>query len=127
MFSLLQYLNPTRSYSLLCTSRCNKNPQKITTSLPYCLEAIQPEHLKIAVVSYLHMYYTCTKFEKNLRRVSIFRVDLTWNDPIVSQCFKSLHVVVLPIWMRKYEYYQLQMWSDVKFALLDAETRIWHL
>ena len=73
-------INPTRSYFLLCTSRYNKNPQKIPISLPYFLEAIQPELLKVVVVSYLYMYYTCKKFERNLRRVN-FRVDLTWNYP----------------------------------------------
>ena len=54
---------PTRSYFLLFTSKCNKNPQKLI-SLPYCSEAIQSEHLKVLVVSYLHKYYICTKFER---------------------------------------------------------------
>ena len=88
-FLLLQYLNPTRSYFLLFTSRCNKNPQKITTSLPCCSEAIQPEHIKVVVVSYLHMYYTCTKCDRNLRRVSIFCVDLTWNYPYSNNVYNA--------------------------------------
>ena len=48
------------------------------------MEAIQLQHLKIVVVSYLHTYYVHTKFGRNLRRVSFFRVDLTWNDPNFS-------------------------------------------
>ena len=71
----------TKISSLLC----GKVWQNECKRAMYYLEAIQLQHLKIVVVSYLHTYYVCTKFERNLRRVSFFRVDLTWNDPFATQ------------------------------------------
>ena len=59
-----------------------KNLQNVTILLAHYLETIQVEHLKIVVVSFLHEYNVCTKFERNLRHASVFRVDLTRNDPI---------------------------------------------
>ena len=47
-------------------------------------EAIQPDHLKVVVASHLHMYYTCTNFDRNLRCASIFCVDLALNYPCVT-------------------------------------------
>ena len=58
-----------------------KNLQNVTILLAYYFETIQVEHLKIIVVSFLHVHNVCTKFERNLRHASVFRVDLTRNDP----------------------------------------------
>ena len=83
MSLVLQYLNPTRSYSQLCTPRYDEKSSKRDDFAGY-LETIQVEHLKFVVVSFLHVYYMCTKFERNLRHASVFRVDLTRNDPDVK-------------------------------------------
>ena len=58
-----------------------KNLQNVTNLLAHYLEIIQVEHLKIVVVSFLLIYNVCTKFERNLKHASVFRVDLTRNDP----------------------------------------------
>ena len=50
----------------------------------YYLEAIQLQHLKIIVGLYLHTYCKHTKFERNLKSVSLFCVHLTWNDSTYS-------------------------------------------
>ena len=82
MSLVLQYLNPTRSYSQLCTPRYTmKNLQNVTILLAHHFETIQVGHLKIVVASFLLIYYVCTKLERNLRHASVFRVDLTRNDP----------------------------------------------
>ena len=52
-----------------------------STLLPCYMETIQVEHPNIVVVSFLQVYNVCTEFERNLRHASIFRVDLTRNDP----------------------------------------------
>ena len=49
--------------------------------LAHYLETIQVEHLKIVVVSFLHVYNVFTRFERNLRHASVSCVDLTQNDP----------------------------------------------
>ena len=67
-----------------------KNLQNVTILLAHYLETIQVEHLKIIVVSFLHVYDVCTKFERNLRHASVFHVDLTRNDPYMF----CLHVCV---------------------------------
>ena len=85
MILVLQYLNPTRNYSQLCTPRYDENFQNVTILLAHYLETIQVEHLKVIVVSFLHVYNMCTKFERNLRHASVFRVDLTRNDPYVTE------------------------------------------
>ena len=84
MSLVLKYLNPTKSYSQLCTPRYDENLQNVTILLAHYLETIQVEHLKIVVVSFLLVYNVCTKFERNLRYASVFRVDLTRNDPLVK-------------------------------------------
>ena len=43
-------------------------------------ETIQVQGLKFHANSSLRVRYVLTKFRQNLWRVSIFRVDLTWND-----------------------------------------------
>ena len=63
-----------------------KNLQNVMILLAHYLETIQVEHLKIAVVSFLLVYNVCTKFGRNLRHASVFRVDLTRNDPYRMQC-----------------------------------------
>ena len=90
---VLHFLNPI--YKELLPTLHIKVQQKVTILPSHYLEAIQLEHLKTVVVSCLHIYYVCTKFEKNLEHVSIFCVDLTWNDPIaitVTHLWKGINV-----------------------------------
>ena len=47
-------------------------------------ETIQVQGLKFHANSSLRVRYVLTKFRQNLWRVSILRVDLTWNDPYIK-------------------------------------------
>ena len=61
-----------------------KNLQNLTILVAHYLKTTHVEHLKIVVVSFLLVYNVGTKFERNLRHASVFRVDLTRNDQYVN-------------------------------------------
>ena len=57
-------------------------------------ETIQVQGLKFHANSSLRVRYVLTKFRQNRWQVSIFRVDLTWNDPPYSGKFSRGSIFV---------------------------------
>ena len=63
---------------LVRTSEIRPNLENLNTCNS---ETIQVQGLKFHANSSLRVRYVLNKFRQNLWRVSILRVDLTWNDP----------------------------------------------
>ena len=58
-------------------------------------ETIQVQGLKFHANSSHRVRYVLTKFWQNLWRVSILRVDLTWNDPYAITEYMYMYIIVL--------------------------------
>ena len=64
-------------------------------------EAIWMNWPKILVASYLHIYCVSTKFESNLKGVSIFHVNLTWNYSGRVEFLNFVYVLCVYIYISK--------------------------